>query len=63
MWEKLETASQMPSVGAICIGLAVYLIGDHFGVTGWESHAIPDLTAIGCYVLANSTRTAGKNSN
>jgi hypothetical protein len=60
MWEKLKVlfknhvvgvASKSRAIGAICIGLAVHLLCDHLGMTGFKLHAIPILTMFGSYLL------------
>ena len=59
MWKKSTAlvknyvvgASKSRAIGAICIGLAVGLVCNHLGVTGWRLHAIPILTMFGCYML------------
>jgi predicted MFS family arabinose efflux permease len=59
MWKKstaviknyVTGASKSRAIGAVCIGLAVGLVCNHLGVTGWKLHAIPILTMFGCYML------------
>jgi hypothetical protein len=59
MWEKstaliknyITGASKSRAIGAVCIGLAVGLVCNHLGMTGWKLHAIPILTMFGCYML------------
>jgi hypothetical protein len=49
MWKKstavvknyVTGASKSRAIGAVCIGLAVGLVCNHLGVTGWKLHAIP----------------------
>jgi hypothetical protein len=52
----LNELLESPTVGALCVGVAVLIVCDRIGIGGWESHAVPILAGVGYLVLINAIR-------